>query len=112
MSRYLRMTLPVFAVCAVLSAVGSASRAATILKLNLGGTGPDVAMNGAGIFGTVNDGVGGTPGDQNTAVEFTGFLDGFFTDILSSTASFTMSGVGIAGLPSVGGGTVTQNYFG
>lgn len=112
MTRILRTSLTMLALCAALSLSVSVARAATILKLNLGGTGPDVAMNAAGVFGTVDDLVIGTTGNQNTAIEYTGFLDGLFADIPTSVASFTMSGVNRVGAPSVAGGTVTQGFFG
>jgi hypothetical protein len=101
-------------VCALVCGATSYSRAATmtIIKLNLGGTGPDVGMNGAGIFSTVNDGNAGTPGDQDTAIEYTGFLD-FIPDITTNTGSFSMNGLNEVGPAAVIGGTlVVQNFIG
>src|SRR5262245_17718149 len=69
-----------------------AARASTIFKVSLGEIGPDVAMNAQGVLGTINDGIAGTPGDQNTAVDFVGFLNGM-ADINTKTASFTLSGL-------------------
>jgi hypothetical protein len=112
MTRNLRTDFAVFALCAFLSVPASLSSAATILKLNLGGTGPDVSMDAGGVFSTTSDGNAATTGDQDTAVEFTDFLDGSFVDIPTSIASFSISGVGSVGAPSVGGGTVNQNFFG
>jgi hypothetical protein len=106
-------TFSALALCASVTLISANAHAATILKLNLGGTGPDVAMNAAGVFSTVSDGNGVTTGDQNTAIEYTGFLDGLFLDIPTNIASFSMSGVTrTAAPPDVGGGTVTQNFFG
>jgi hypothetical protein len=86
-------------------------RAATIIKLDLGGTGPDVSMT-SGVFGTVNDGNAGTTGDQNTAVEYTDFLD-FIPDITLPVASYTLSGLQEVGPATVfGGSLVSQNFVG
>lgn len=112
MTRILKTAVTMLALCATIFFAGSAARAGTILKLDLGGTGPDVAMNAGGTFGTVNDGNAGTTGDQNTAVNFTDFLDGLFVDIPTSVASFSMSNVNRVLAPSVAGGMVTQNFFG
>jgi PEP-CTERM motif len=111
-----RSVIRALVLCAFLSFATSASQAGTIIKLNLGGIGPDIAMNGAGILGTESDGNAATTGDQNTAVEYTGFLDGIFSDINTSTASFTMSGLsipaGAPGVPQVFGSLVIQNFTG
>jgi len=85
------------------------SRAGTIIKLNLGGVGPDVALNGGGILSTINDGIPGTVGDQNTAVEFTDFLN-FLPDINTSTASFTLQGMAATG-PAFQLGTLAIQSF-
>ncbi len=74
------------ALFALLLAISSTSYAGTIIKLNLGGVGPDVSMAG-GVLGTVSDGNALTVGDQNTAIEFTGFLNPI-PDINLSAASF------------------------
>jgi len=63
-----------FALCLLVIGAVSAVEASTIIKLNLGGVGPDVAMNAQGALSTVDDGVAGTTGNQNTAIEYTGFL--------------------------------------
>jgi hypothetical protein len=88
------------AVCALLSLAASSLPAATIIKLNLGGIGPDVGMNAGGILSTENDGNAGTLGDQNTDVEFVGFLDGSNPDITTTDASFTLSGLTAAPGPA------------
>jgi hypothetical protein len=99
------------AICA-LFAVAASSHAATIIKLNLGSVGPDVSMTGLGVFGTVSDGIAATTGDQNTDVEFTGFLDGPFPDITTTNASFTLSGLSAVGPASVFGTLVIQPFLG
>lgn len=82
----------------------------TIVKFNLGETRPDVVFS-AGVLSTANDGVGATPGQQDTAVDFVGFLDGPLTDILAN-ASFTLAGVTATGAPAVFGPVVSQQTTG
>jgi hypothetical protein len=84
------------AVCALFS-LATSSSAATIIKLNLGGIGPDIEMvQPPGPvpleLRTRDDGIGATTGNQNTDVEFVGFLDGN-PDITTTDASFTLSGL-------------------
>lgn len=100
------------ALCALMLAVSSASYAGTIIKLNLGGTGPDVSMNAGGLLSTTSDGNAGTTGDQNTAVEYTGFLDPPHVDINAAIASYSMSGLQAVGVPQVFGSLVIQNFNG
>lgn len=100
------------ALLALTLAFGSATLAGTIIKLNLGGVGPDVSMNAGGMLSTTSDGNAGTTGDQNTAVEYTGFLDVPFADIISSTASYSMSGLQAAGPPQVFGTLIIQSFTG
>lgn len=83
--------------------VGTAS-ADTIIKVGLGGTGPDVSYAG-GTFSTVDDGNAGTTGNQDTNIEYTGFLDGLLPDILAG-ASFSLTGVTASGAANVLGGVV------
>ncbi len=108
----LRTALVGAALCALVFANTSLSRAATIIKLNLGGVGPDVSMTAGGILGTASDGVAGTTGDQNTDIEYTGFLDPLFPDLNTSSASFTMSNLTATGAAQVLGSLVIQNYSG
>jgi hypothetical protein len=98
-------------VCALLGLFASASHAATIIKLNLGDIGPDVGMNGAGILSTVDDGNAATTGDQNTDVEFTGFLDPN-PDIVPKIASFSLHNLAEVGPANVFGSLVIQNFQG
>jgi len=86
-----------------------ATYAGTILKLNLGNIGPDMSMVG-GVLGTANDGVAATVGNQNTAIEYTDFLNPI-PDVNTSIASFTLSGVTAVGSPNVTA-VVSQNFNG
>lgn len=112
MTMNLRPVLALIAICSLLSASASQTMGATILKLNLGGTGPDVGMDGLGEFSTVPDGNAATTGDQDTNVEFTDFLDGVFVDIPTTIASFTLSGVARDGAPNLSPGLIVQQYIG
>lgn len=96
--------------CALLLAVSSASYASTIIKLNLHGVSPDIAMS-SGTLGTVSDGNAATAGDQDTDVEYTSFLEPI-PDILTSDASYSMAGLVKNGPASVFGTLVIQNYTG
>jgi len=112
MMRSFRTIVSAIAVCAIVALAVSTSQAATILKMNLSSVGPDVAMNSAGTFGTTSDGIAATTGDQNTDVEFTGFLDPMFTDITTGDASFTISGPLVANPAptAVSGPVVVQGF--
>lgn len=74
--------------------------------------GADVEFNGTS-FGTVNDGIAGTIGAQNTNMNFIGFLAASITDTLTG-ASLTFQGVDAFGAPvlSSGGIVVAQNTQG
>lgn len=105
------------AACALVCVAISAAHAGTILKLNLGGVGPDVGMGAPagqlpGVFSTI-DQTGGPPptGDQFTAIEYTGFLN-FIPDVNTSTATFSLNGQVATGPASVFGILVIQNYLG
>jgi hypothetical protein len=96
--------------CALL---GSSVNGQTIIKLSLGETGPDLAMNSSGLLGTVSDGDASTTGDQNTAVEYTAFLDSLFADINTDIASFSLAGLQTTGTPTtIGSSVVVQDFFG
>lgn len=97
--------------CALLGS--SAAKGETVIKLSLAGTTPDLAMDGGGVLGTTSDGDAATTGDQNTAIDYTGFLDPELADVITSTASFTVAGLQRTGNPSViGGAVVVQDFFG
>jgi len=95
----------------------SVTQAATIIKLNLGGVGPDVGMGApaglpAGVLGTVDQTGGPSPaGDQLTDIEYTGFLN-FIPDLNTNTASFSLNGLNAVGPANVFGTLVIQNYIG
>jgi hypothetical protein len=99
------------AFCALFG-LAQAAQATTIVKLNLGSVGPDIAMNAGGVISTMNDGNAGTVGDQNTDIEFTGFLDPLFADLNTNAASFSLSGPTATGPASVLGSLVIQNFSG
>jgi hypothetical protein len=100
-------------VAAVISAVFSACacQAATIIKLDLGGAGPDVTFSGGsgGLLGTIDDNPTGLVGDQATNILFTGFLAGFG----STSGSYSLAGATAVGAPApLGGGILSQNLVG
>lgn len=109
----LRSFFAAVAVCALVLANCGSLSAATIIKLNLGDVTPDLQMNGAGTLGTANDGANGTLGDQNTDVEFTGFLEPA-PDINTGNASISLHNLirtGAADLVT-NPGLVTQAFVG
>ena len=107
MKNHLPIGLVVLALCSATSALN----AGTIIKLNLGGNGPDVSMSQAGTFGTTDDGNGATVGNQNTAIEYTDGLD-FIPDINLDLGSFTLSGLQESGFAFQFGTLVIQNLTG
>jgi len=94
----------------------SAANGATILKLSLASTGADLEMVPIGpdfFVRTASDGIGGTTGDQNTAIEYSGFLDSLFTDDTTNTASFSLAGLKKTGpLSILGGSVIAQDFIG
>ena len=112
----MKLTFKVFmrgvAACALLCVAATLSQAATIIKLNLGGVGPDVGMSPGGILSTI-DQTGGPPptGDQFTDVEYTGFLN-FIPDLNTNTATFSLNGLNATGPANVFGSLVIQNFTG
>ncbi len=111
MRRTTKMGIRSVIVCALLCAATSFAQASTIIKLNLGGVGPDIGMNVAGILSTTLDGNPTTNGDQNTAVEYTSFLE-FIPDINSNAASFSLHGLQATGTATLFGNLMIQNYSG
>src|ERR1700754_3283540 len=105
------------AACALLCVAVSATQAATILKLNLGGVGPDVGMGPPagqpiGVLSTVDQTGGPSPaGDQLTDIEYTSFLN-FIPDINTNTASFSLNGLNAVGPANLFGTLVIQNFNG
>src|SRR4051794_39063081 len=112
-----RSTFFTAGVCALLASVCSVSHAGTIIKLNLGGVGPDVGMGppagqAVGVLATVDQTGGLSPqGDQLTDLEYTGFLN-FLPDINTNTASFSLNGLNAVGPANVFGTLVIQNFTG
>jgi len=106
-----RTVLASFSLLALLGS--SAANGDTVLKLSLANTGSEIAMNGGGVLGTTSDGNAGTSGDQNTAIDYTGFLDPLFVDVATNTASFSLAGLQRTGNPSIVASTViVQDFFG
>jgi hypothetical protein len=105
------------AACALLCVAATFSQAATIIKLNLGGVGPDVGMGPpaglpVGVLGTIDQTGGPSPaGDQLTDIEYTGFLN-FIPDLNTNTASFSLNGLNAVGPANVFGSLVIQNFNG
>jgi hypothetical protein len=104
--------------CALLCGAASYSQAASIvLKLNLGGVGPDVGMGppagqAVGVLSTIDQTAGPSPaGDQLTDIEYTSFLNSI-PDINTNTASFSLSGLNATGNANVFGSLVIQNFTG
>jgi hypothetical protein len=115
MLRHINRFFIAVALC-VFASAASQCYAGTIIKLSLGGdAAADVEYTGglAGVLSTVDDLNAATTGDQNTAVEFLDILDPVETDILTSTASFTLDGVVNTGPAIViGGSFLVQNFTG
>src|SRR5215467_15086878 len=100
------------AACAIVCVAFSAAQAGTIIKLSLGGVGPDVGMGPAGNLSTIDQTAGPPPtGDQLTNIEYTGFLN-FIPDVNTNTASFTLNGLNAVGPANVFGSLVIQNFVG
>lgn len=74
---------------------GLTLHADTIIKFDLGSAGVDFHLAG-GTLSTLDDGDGLTLGDQNTNINFTGFLSSI-TDIPTDIASFSLDGVALSG---------------
>ena len=91
---------------ALVSLASSATFAETILKFDLGSAGEDFQLVGD-TLSTLSVGGVATLGDQDTNVNFTGFLSGM-TDIVSDTASFSLSDVKLDGAALIAGGLVVQ----
>src|SRR4051812_2906375 len=98
----LRMAFLKVALCALVVSFSLVSRAGTIIKLDLGGVGPDLQMNAGGVLSTVNDGHAATAGDQDTAIAYTGFLAPLFANVTPPpAASFSLSGLQAVGAAQV-----------
>jgi hypothetical protein len=118
MMRRIRFAVVAIALIALIASfVTATSQAGTIVKLNLGGVGPDVGMGApaglpAGVLGTVDQTCGPSPaGDQLTDIEFTGFLN-YLPDVNTNTATFSLNGLNAVGPANVFGTLVIQNFNG
>jgi hypothetical protein len=111
----MRIQLKVFS-CAILALllVAPPSHAGTIIKLDLGGTGPDVQFSGGqfGLFRTEDDGDLGTLGDQDTTIRFSDFLSSLTPN--PTTGSYLLTNVNADGTAPVplGGGVLKQGFSG
>lgn len=81
------------------------ANAGTIIKLDLGNDSAKDLKFVSGTLSTVVDGIG-SPGDQETGIDFLDFLSGEID--IPSGASYSLGGVLIDGLPIVAGPVVTQ----
>lgn len=112
MWRSIRLAIFAGMICALFGAVDRDTFAGTIIKLNLGSVSPDIKFDGS-FLSTASDAVPGTLGDQNTAVEFTDFLEFVAPDIPTSIASFSIGGLAPSGSAFVFlGQNVVQNFSG
>jgi len=93
MLRYPRTLFAALAVCALSAFLSPASAlAGTILELNLGDVVSDIEYDGTTLRTVIENPA--TAGDQDTGVQFLGFLDPLFADIFTTNqASFTLSGL-------------------
>ncbi|HEX2475399.1 MAG TPA: hypothetical protein VHK01_11665 [Lacipirellulaceae bacterium] len=99
------------AIGAVIGIFTSTGQAGTILKLNPGTVASNIEFN-TGVLSTVDDGNAGTTGEQNTAVDFQGFL-GAIPDIPPLNASVTLNGISRVGSATVFPfGLMMQNFSG
>ena len=110
MLRYSRRLIGWVVMCAIVGWAAPSTRAATIIKLNLGADAAEDVQYSAGVFSTVNDGVVGTSGNQNTAVEFLDFLELVAADI-AADASFTLDGLIPSAPATIFGGTLLAQDF-
>jgi hypothetical protein len=112
MKRIRKLIRHSFMVSAVLLASVSSAKADTIVKFGLGQTGSDIIFQN-GVFGTRDQGDASTVGDQNSGIEFTGFLNSMLTNIITG-ASVTISDVVSTGLATDSGGigVIVQQTFG
>jgi len=82
----------------------------TILKFGLSEIGSDILYE-SGVLFTKDDGFAATTGNQNTGLNFTGFLAGLIADI-SGGASFTLDGITAIGNATLIGALVAQQTNG
>lgn len=79
--------------CPVVSLLGGTSVAGTIIRLGLGSDAqPDIEFDGT-TLSTFDDGIAGTTEDQNTNVDFQGFVAAHAAGIPTATASISLNGL-------------------
>ena len=115
MLRFVKILGVSVVMCALVSLLSGTSTAGTIIKLSLSSAPADIAFSGV-TLSTVDSTVAPTPGDQNTAIDYQGFLSGE-TDVVLPDASFSMSGLQATpiGSPTAsvfGGFLVIQDFTG
>lgn len=97
----------VLAAIVCLGSWSSGASASTILKFGFGADSmPDIASVG-GVLSTVDDGNASTPGDQNSGIEFLGFLNSM-SPIPIADASITIDGIQLTDDMSTIGNLVVQ----
>lgn len=107
-----RGVIRTLAIGAVIGIFATPSQAGTILKLNPSTVASNIKLNAAGVLSTVDDLNSGTTGEQNTAVDFQGFLSAI-PDIPPLTASVTLNGISRVGSATVFPfGLMMQNFSG
>ena len=107
----IKLAVRAFSIFALICLTVCSATATTIIKLDLGGVGPDIGMNAQGQLSTVDDGDAGTTGDQDTKIEFTDFLNSI-PNIVTPPGSFTLSGLAAAGPSTQIGSLVIENFTG
>jgi hypothetical protein len=109
-------TLQTVFVCVALCALfgwALSSHAALIIVADLGDDAADDIELSSGILSTTDDGTAATTGDQNTAVEFVGFLDALAADINTPIASLSLDGFTPSGQATIFfGSTMVQDFSG
>ena len=83
----------------------------TILKFGLSETGPDLVYSN-GVLETRDDGNLTTLGDQNTGLNFVGFLEGVFPDIFDGASASLDAVAAVGGAAEVNGVIVQQTQGG
>lgn len=94
-------------------ALANHAHAETILKLDLGNDSQaDIQYNGSNLSTTLDSNIPPTTGDQNTTIDFLGFL-GSVTPNPMANASFTLSNVAKSGAANLSiPGLVVQSFAG
>ncbi len=119
MLRYLRIAVIGIGVCAVAGRFAVPAGAQTIIHLDLGNdSGADIEfLEGMGGMGgplsTIDDMNLATTGDQNTRINYIGFLEAVAADVAMADASVTLDGLTAVNPATVFNGTmVVQSFMG